>query len=249
MRQRTVVTILVILTLIVLALAAFLVIKKYRTKQVQTREQILTEAQIECAKDVRIAQLELELQYLEERLAECEAKTSTTTTSTPRATTTTRRTTTPRTTTPRAVPAPTTQRLTPSAQPAASPAGSPSKANLTHLRDINGEIIFCVMANNDGGLHFPQFALERGVRFTAVQANPTQDGSNWIVEPITEISGDYGLLTDGTFFVRHDVIERVLQGSSQSLTSLAIKTSFTGWQAREMERVGDFWIIKLLPNL
>lgn len=155
-----------------------------------------------------------------------------------------------RTTSKPATPTPTTPETRPAPAPAPAPALSPSpapvtqpqRANLTdlsHIRDVNGNIIFCVMANNDGGMHFPQYALERGVKFNGVSANTTRDGSNWVVNPIPYMEGDYGVTSDGTFFVRHDILEAVM---SEKLQALSIKSTFTNWQDRPMKKVGDFWI-------
>ncbi len=107
------------------------------------------------------------------------------------------------------------------------------KADLSHLRNVSGDIIFCVMANNDGGKHFPQYALERGVTFNAVRSNTTSDGNNWVVEPVSEIRGDYGVTHDGTFFVSHEVISDIM---SDELVNLQIKSGFTGWDGKDMSK-------------
>lgn len=123
------------------------------------------------------------------------------------------------------------------------PAARAKADNLTHVKNVNGEIIFCVMANDHGGMHFPQYALERGVKFTAVESNTTSDGSNWVVTPTKEMEGDYGITFDGTFYVCHSVIQSTMD---QELYKLAIKSQYTSWRAIAMKREGDYWIYKTM---
>ena len=115
------------------------------------------------------------------------------------------------------------------------------KADLSHIRNVSGEIIFCVMANNDGGMHFPQYALERGVTFNGIRSNTTDDGNNWVVNPTETMRGDYGVTIDGTFFVSHEVIEATMK---EPLINLAIKAGFTGWEADDMTKEGSYWVYK-----
>ncbi len=139
-------------------------------------------------------------------------------------------------------------RTTPAPTPAPTPEPEtepePVKANtsdLSHVKNVNGHIIFCVMANNDKGMHFPQYAMDRNVRFTSVKSNSTGDGNLWIVNPATTMEGDYGITHDGTFFVSHDVLQTTM---SQTLTSLAIKSEFTRWQPLPMTKQNGYWIYK-----
>ncbi len=129
----------------------------------------------------------------------------------------------------------------PTPAPARAPEPKAHMADLSHLKDVNGDIIFCVMANKDGGMHFPQYALERDVEFGGIQANTTKDGNNWLVNPISSIEGDYGITYDGTFFVSHDVLSDIM---SETLHTLAIKSKFTNWQPRDMTKEGNYWIYK-----
>jgi hypothetical protein len=116
-----------------------------------------------------------------------------------------------------------------------------STSDLSHVENVHGQIIFCVMANDDGGMHFPQYALERGVSFTTVVSNITGDGNNWVVTPTETMEGDYGITHAGTFYVSHDVIQSTM---SVDLYKLAIKAGFTGWQAKNMQREGKFWVYR-----
>ena len=139
-------------------------------------------------------------------------------------------------------PRPTKPSPSPAVATTAEPEMQPDKkADLSHIRNVSGEIIFCVMANNDGGMHFPQYALERGVTFNGIRSNTTDDGNNWVVNPTETIRGDYGVTAGGTFFVSHEVIESTM---SESLINIGIKAGFTGWQAKEMKREGRYWIYK-----
>ncbi|GEM_PF-3740977 len=143
----------------------------------------------------------------------------------------------------------TTTRSVTQAKPAPTPEPRPEpktvraddkKADLSHLRNVSGDIIFCVMANNDGGMHFPQYALERGATFEGnVRSNTTSDGNNWVVHPTETMRGDYGITHDGTFFVSHSVIDSLID-----VHNLAIKSEFTGWQPRDMTREGNYWVYK-----
>ncbi len=119
--------------------------------------------------------------------------------------------------------------------------GTVRNANLDGLRE-NGIISFCVMANGDRGLHFPQKALDKGVTFKSIEMNPSNDGHNWIVEPIEWMEGDYGLTVDGVFFVRDAMMTPVLETEGIKVTSCMIKAPWTKWQEKQMTRSGDFWI-------
>jgi len=134
----------------------------------------------------------------------------------------------------------------PEPKPAPTPEPRPEpepdkKADLSHIRNVSGEIIFCVMANNDAGMHFPQYALERGVTFNGIRSNTTDDGNNWVVHPTETMRGDYGVTIDGTFFVSHEVIEATMK---EPLINLAIKAGFTGWEADDMTKEGSYWVYK-----
>lgn len=114
------------------------------------------------------------------------------------------------------------------------------RANLDGLRE-NGIISFCVKANNDGGLHFPQYALDRGMTFSSIEANPSNDGNNWIVEPVEWIEGDYGLTVDGLFFVSDEIIRKTLQMGAIQLNQLVIKAPFTKWVEKPMTLIDGYW--------
>ncbi|HZJ41232.1 MAG TPA: hypothetical protein VFD16_03140 [Candidatus Saccharimonadales bacterium] len=125
--------------------------------------------------------------------------------------------------------------------------GTPSNANLDGLRE-NGIISFCVMVNGDGGLHFPQKALDKGVTFTSIETNPSNDGHNWIVEPVEYYEGDYGLIVDGIFFVDNAMLAKVLEGEAITVTSVMIKAPFTKWKATEMYLEDGFWKFNALKR-
>ena len=147
-------------------------------------------------------------------------------------------------TTPRTRTAPVTPTPTPAPPPKPEPEPSRApdrKADLSHIKNVHGQILFCVMANNDGGMHFPQYALERGVKFNGIQSNTTADGNNWIVNPTEEIRGDYGVTYSGTFFVSHEVIQATM---AMPLVNLGIKAGFTSWNTKEMTKENGYWIYK-----
>ncbi|MFA6514268.1 MAG: hypothetical protein WCT50_03220 [Patescibacteria group bacterium] len=121
--------------------------------------------------------------------------------------------------------------------------GTPSSANLDGLRE-NGIIPYCIMANGDPGLHFPEKALEKGVTFTSTEMNPTNNGHNWIVEPVEFIEGDYGLTVDGTFFVSNDLLVKVLQPEGIQVTTAYIKAPCTQWQKVQMTFENGYWTYK-----
>ncbi len=113
--------------------------------------------------------------------------------------------------------------------------------DISHVKNDNGDIIFCVMANNDGGMHFPQYAIERNVTFSSTVSNTTRDGTNWSVVPTESMQDDYGITHDGTFYVRHEIIQKTL---SETLANLAIKSEFTQWQPLPMTKENGYWIYK-----
>jgi len=121
--------------------------------------------------------------------------------------------------------------------------GQPSTANLDYLRE-NDKIIYCILTNGLGNHHFPQFALDRGVKFTAVKSNLTGDGKNWEVEPVNDIEGDVGVTMDGVFFVKDFWLETVLNANGETVTSVDIKTPYTKWQPKPMVQLGDYWIFE-----
>ncbi len=120
----------------------------------------------------------------------------------------------------------------------------PAKAivsDFSHIQNANGDIIFCVMANKDEGMHFPQYAINRNVSFTSTVSNTTRDGTNWLVVPTESMQDDYGITHDGTFYVRHEIIQKTL---TETLANLAIKSEFTKWQPLPMTKENGYWIYK-----
>lgn len=130
-------------------------------------------------------------------------------------------------------------------QPQKAINNTPNNANTDALRE-NGVITFCVMANKNGGLHFPQKAIQMGVKFKSLQENSTNDGSNFIVEPMIYVDGDYGLLDNGTFFISNKLIKDVLDKAGITLTTLDIKAPCTGWQPKSMTLLDGYWLYKAL---
>lgn len=114
-------------------------------------------------------------------------------------------------------------------------------ADLSDLFE-GGKISFCVMANGNSGLHFPQLALDRGVQFSSIETNPSDDGHNWIVNPINRMEGDRGLVVDGTFFVSDAMMTKVLSKDGTQLSSVMIKTPFTKWQPKPMTLENGYWV-------
>lgn len=114
-------------------------------------------------------------------------------------------------------------------------------ADLSDLFE-GGKISFCVMVNGNTGLHFPQLALDRGVKFSSLESNPSSDGHNWIVVPVDRIEGDCGLRKDGTFFVSADMLAEVLSKDGTALTKVEIKTKITGWTPKDMTRENGYYI-------
>lgn len=124
---------------------------------------------------------------------------------------------------------------------------TPVVAGFDSLKDINGDILFCVMANNHGGLHFPQKALDLGVKIQGTQSNHTGDGTNFVIRQVMNgLEGDYGLTKDGKFFVSNRLIETTLSRERTPLSSMALKGTFTGWAPREMSKEGDYWVLQAL---
>jgi len=196
-----------------------------------------------CAEAVLIAQQQAEISRLNERLAEVYArleaclesqipKTAAKTT-----TTTTRSATTPapRVTTTAPPPPPATTAITPPST-AVRPAGTVGKANLDGLRQ-DGILPFCVMVNNNGGWHFPQLAIEKGVSFPRTAKNPTGDGTNWVVEQTEWMEGDYGVTDDGIFYVAESLLSTVTKAQ---VTQVTMKAPLI----REMTKQGNYWILQ-----
>ncbi|MFZ4632400.1 MAG: hypothetical protein ACOYL8_04350 [Patescibacteria group bacterium] len=120
---------------------------------------------------------------------------------------------------------------------------NPGTPNLSYLRE-GGEIIFCTRANGRNDLHFPDLAIKNGVTFSNFQNN-TQKGYNWKVEPTNGYQGDYGVTTQGVFYVSDPLIQKVLQKAGLSLEmALEIKCPYTGWAPKVMTKEGTFWVYR-----
>ncbi len=185
-------------------------------------------------KDVEIARLEGEIKVLNERVShlqgllnECQSKLGG---SAPVRASAPAETARPRTPATPTTPPPTNREVARS-----TPSASPSIADLSGLRDHNGNFIFCIMVNNDPALHFPQYAIDNGVRF------PSLEGGNWKVSPTEYMEGDYGLTRDGMFFVSNSLLKNVVK---KDINNVKIKTTFESWRGTDMSLVGDFWTIK-----
>ncbi len=119
-------------------------------------------------------------------------------------------------------------------------AGTP---NLSYLYE-GGEIIFCAQANGREDCHFPDLAMKNGISFSNFQNNQMQ-GYNWKVEPTAGYQGDYGVTSEGTFYVSDQLIQKVMQKAAISFQApLRIKCSYTHWVAKDMTKEADFWVYK-----
>ena len=116
-------------------------------------------------------------------------------------------------------------------------------ANLDYLRQ-GGEIIFCVRANRREDCYFPHYAMQQGVTFNRFADNQVK-GYNWKVEPTEGYSGDYGVTTEGTFYVSDEIIRKSLaSGGLQFDNIVEIKAPYTGWELRPMIKEGNCWIYR-----
>lgn len=116
-------------------------------------------------------------------------------------------------------------------------------ANLDYLRQ-GGEIIFCARANKREDCYFPHYAMQQGVIFNRFADNQVK-GYNWKVEPTENYSGDYGVTTEGTFYVSDEIIKKSLaSGGLQFDGVVEIKAPYTGWDLRAMTQEGNYWIYR-----
>ncbi len=116
-------------------------------------------------------------------------------------------------------------------------------ANLDYLRQ-GGEIIFCVRANRREDCYFPHYAMQQGVTFNRFADNQVK-GYNWKVEPTEAYSGDYGVTTDGTFYVSDEIIKKSLESGGLLFDGVVeIKAPYTGWDLRPMTQEGNYWIFR-----
>jgi len=138
------------------------------------------------------------------------------------------------------------------------PEGQKSEINLDYLRP-GGKIIFCIMVNGHPALHFPEYARKKDITFTSIATNPTKTGSNWVVDPVSGLKGDYGVTTTGTFFVKISKIKEVLAitpSPSDGVTAedLVLKSIYfkgdykNAWQQPiPMTIIGDYAILETAP--
>lgn len=116
-------------------------------------------------------------------------------------------------------------------------------ANLDYLRQ-GGEIIFCVRANRREDCYFPHYAMQQGVTFNRFADNQVK-GYNWKVEPTEAYSGDYGVTTDGTFYVSDEIIKKSLESGGLLFDGVVeIKAPYTAWDLRPMTQEGNYWIFR-----
>ena len=117
-----------------------------------------------------------------------------------------------------------------------------SSNNLAYLRE-GGKILFCVRANGQRDLHFPDYAMQRGFTFSGSRDNKIA-GYNLEVEPTDGFIGDYGVTNDGTFYFSDAIIKKALQIGGLTLEFLDIKCTNTNWDAKPMAMENGYWIYK-----
>lgn len=130
-------------------------------------------------------------------------------------------------------------------------------ANLDYLRQ-DGKITWCAQINGNPKLHFPQYAQNKGAKFTATNSNLTKDGNNWVVEPVPDIEGDYGITEDGVFFIKIAMIKQVLAlpiseddgitDAERVLKEVYYKGTYGGWRKILMTEFGDYYILETAPQ-
>lgn len=240
--------------LVFLLVVAFAVISCGRQTQEQSQSQSQSVTQIEkymddCDEAVqiatlteRVAWLEKENAELEMRLDECLGKKTVTKT----------KTVSPKPTVTKSVAAaPVVKSSAPLAQKVIVPERKVAPAapvvagvaNLDYLRQ-GGEIIFCVRANRREDCYFPHYAMQQGVTFNRFADNQVK-GYNWKVEPTEAYSGDYGVTTDGTFYVSDEIIKKSLESGGLLFDGVVeIKAPYTGWDLRPMTQEGNYWIFR-----
>lgn len=117
-------------------------------------------------------------------------------------------------------------------------------ANLDYLRQ-DGDIIFCVQANNREDCYFPHYAMQHGVTFSKAPEDNEIKGYNFRTEPTAFYDGDYGVTVDGTFYVADNLIQQSLKAGNLVFEApLRIKCPYTSWMAKEMSLQDGYWIYK-----
>lgn len=121
-------------------------------------------------------------------------------------------------------------------------------ANLDYLRQA-GKILFCTRVNYDDGKYFPQYAINQGVDFEPgqIELNPSGDGHNFKVEPTEFYDGDFGVTTDGTFYLSEDLINSSLragEGIVPSEIEVELISSWNGWRFTKMNKVDGYFVLR-----
>jgi hypothetical protein len=101
----------------------------------------------------------------------------------------------------------------------------------------DGKIYFCVNLGNSPRRYLPHLAIIKEHKFATVSKN--EDGGwNWFIDSLSpKMTGDYGVITDGTFYVSKTLIDEFIKKSDNDLVE--IKTTATSWQTKEMSVSAD----------
>lgn len=100
----------------------------------------------------------------------------------------------------------------------------------------SGAIVFCVRLGGSENRHLPHLGIYDGI----IAEENGLSGFNWLVTPISKISGDWGVTTDGSFFVSRRLIERYMSRSDNGLVE--IKAPATNWQPKKMMIDGEYYV-------
>ncbi len=132
---------------------------------------------------------------------------------------------------------------------APAPVKEESYSPSTGLDDIYYEgkdrnIYFCVNYDGNPGWHLPHLAMLTGTKFGEKAVSNNQSGYNFKIAPENisiGFKGDFGVTTDGIFYVKEDFVDSY---NPDSDVSIYIKTTATGWQLQEMKLDNGYYIFK-----
>lgn len=108
----------------------------------------------------------------------------------------------------------------------------------SYYYDELGEIKFCVRLGGSENRHLPHLAIYDGI----IAQENNLSGYNWVVLPSRNMTGDWGVTEDGTFYVISSLIDKYLTNSDRGIVEL--KGPATNWKAEQMSKSGGYYIYK-----
>lgn len=99
-------------------------------------------------------------------------------------------------------------------------------------------IKMCLRLGEDDNRHLPHLGIFDGI----IAQDNGISGYNWVLTPTETIIGDWGITTDGTFYVSTKLVDKYITKSDKGLVE--IKAPATNWLPVAMVRNGGYYTYK-----